>query len=66
MSATGTAEKIRSGGRQRARCRQVGRPTGLAGTAAKVRDIKIRATRIVTNDNIDILVPNSEFVSGRT
>ena len=31
----------------------------------EVRDIKIRATRITTNDNIDILVPNSEFVTGR-
>jgi small-conductance mechanosensitive channel len=36
-----------------------------AGTRGTVRDIKIRATRITTNDNIDILVPNSEFVSGR-
>lgn len=34
----------------------------LQGT---VRDIGIRATRIITNDNIDILVPNSEFVTGR-
>lgn len=30
-----------------------------------VKAIDIRATRITTNDNIDILVPNSEFVSGR-
>jgi len=30
-----------------------------------VREIRMRATRITTNDNIDILVPNSEFVSGR-
>lgn len=30
-----------------------------------VKAINIRATRITTNDNIDILVPNSEFVSGR-
>ncbi len=36
--------------------------SGVHGT---VRDINIRATRITTNDNIDILVPNSEFVSGR-
>ncbi|MEI7035554.1 mechanosensitive ion channel family protein [Fulvimonas yonginensis] len=36
--------------------------SGVHGT---VRDIYIRATRISTNDNIDILVPNSEFVSGR-
>lgn len=31
----------------------------------EVRDIKMLSTRIVTNDNIDILVPNSEFVTGR-
>ncbi|GHA79854.1 mechanosensitive ion channel family protein [Cognatilysobacter bugurensis] len=36
-----------------------------SGVYGEVRDIKIRATTIVTNDNIDILVPNSEFVSGR-
>lgn len=30
-----------------------------------VRAINIRATRITTNDNIDVLVPNSEFVSKR-
>lgn len=36
-----------------------------SGVHGEVRDIKIRATTIATNDNIDILVPNSEFVSGR-
>ncbi|GAA4858882.1 mechanosensitive ion channel family protein [Luteimonas vadosa] len=36
-----------------------------SGVHGEVRDIKIRATTIVTNDNIDILVPNSEFVTGR-
>ncbi len=36
-----------------------------SGVHGEVSDIKIRATTIVTNDNIDILVPNSEFVSGR-
>ncbi len=36
-----------------------------SGVHGEVRDIKIRATTIVTNDNIDILVPNSEFVGGR-
>jgi len=36
--------------------------SGVHGT---VRDILIRATRITTNDGIDILVPNSEFVNGR-
>ena len=36
-----------------------------SGVTGEVRDIKIRATLIATNDNIDILVPNSEFVNGR-
>lgn len=36
-----------------------------SGVHGIVRDIKIRATRIMTNDNLNILVPNSEFVSGR-
>lgn len=36
-----------------------------SGVHGEVRDIKIRATTVVTNDNIDILVPNSEFVTGR-
>ncbi|MBB1087069.1 mechanosensitive ion channel [Lysobacter sp. SG-8] len=36
-----------------------------SGVHGEVHAIQIRATRIVTNDNIDILVPNSEFVSGR-
>ncbi len=36
-----------------------------SGVHGLVRDIKTRATTIVTNENIDILVPNSEFVNGR-
>jgi small-conductance mechanosensitive channel len=36
-----------------------------SGVRGEVSDIGIRATRIVTNDNIDILVPNAEFVTGR-
>ncbi len=36
-----------------------------SGVAGEVREIRMRATRITTNDNIDILVPNSEFVRGR-
>jgi small-conductance mechanosensitive channel len=34
-------------------------------TRGTVRAINIRATRIITNDNIGVLVPNSEFVNGR-
>jgi small-conductance mechanosensitive channel len=36
-----------------------------SGVMGEVREIRMRATRLVTNDNIDILVPNSEFVRGR-
>ncbi len=36
-----------------------------SGTAGEVKEINIRSTLITTDDNIDILVPNSEFVSGR-
>ena len=32
------------------------------GVHGRVSDIHIRATRITTNDNIDILVPNSRFI----
>lgn len=34
-----------------------------SGVHGVVHDIHIRATRITTNDNIDILVPNSEFIT---
>ncbi len=44
---------------------KVGDFVELAGGArGEVKDIKIRATRIGTNDNIDVLVPNSEFITG--
>jgi len=36
-----------------------------SGVVGEVKEINFRATRITTNDNIDILVPNSEFVSGK-
>ena len=36
-----------------------------SGVAGEVQEINMRSTWIVTNDNIDILVPNSEFVNGR-
>lgn len=36
--------------------------SGVIGT---VTEIAMRYTRITTNDNVDIIVPNSEFVNGR-
>jgi potassium efflux system protein len=36
-----------------------------SGVVGRVREINFRSIRITTNDNIDILVPNSEFVNGR-
>jgi small-conductance mechanosensitive channel len=36
-----------------------------SGVQGEVRDIQIRFTRISTNDNIDILVPNAEFITGQ-
>lgn len=36
--------------------------TGLAG---EVKEVNMRSTLITTNDNIDILVPNSEFVNNQ-
>jgi small-conductance mechanosensitive channel len=36
-----------------------------SGVTGEVREINIRHTLITTNDNVDILVPNSEFVNGR-
>lgn len=35
------------------------------GLTGEVREINIRSTRIATNDNIDILVPNAEFINNR-
>ena len=36
-----------------------------SGVVGEVREINFRNTRITTNDNIDILVPNAEFMNGR-
>ncbi len=36
-----------------------------SGVHGHVREIRVRATLISTNDDIDILVPNSEFMTGR-
>lgn len=36
-----------------------------SGVTGEVKEINIRSTIITTNDNIDIVIPNSEFVNGR-
>jgi potassium efflux system protein len=36
-----------------------------SGVVGRVREINFRSIRVTTNDNIDILVPNAEFIIGR-
>lgn len=36
-----------------------------SGLTGEVREINIRSTRVTTNDLVDILVPNSEFINNR-
>ncbi len=36
-----------------------------SGVRGQVMEVSLRCTRIMTNDLVDILVPNSEFVNGR-
>ncbi|WOJ94113.1 mechanosensitive ion channel [Congregibacter variabilis] len=36
-----------------------------SGVTGEVREINMRSTLVTTNDNIDIVVPNSEFVNGQ-
>lgn len=36
-----------------------------SGVRGNVKEIAMRYTRITTNDEIDVLVPNSEFINGR-
>ena len=36
-----------------------------SGLTGEVREINIRSTLITTNDNVDILVPNAEFINNR-
>lgn len=36
-----------------------------SGVMGHIRAINVRSTRVTTRDNIDILVPNSEFINGR-
>ncbi len=35
----------------------------VGGVAGQVRQIRLRSTTVVTNDNITIIVPNSDFIS---
>ncbi|NJL70483.1 MAG: mechanosensitive ion channel [Candidatus Competibacteraceae bacterium] len=43
---------------------KVGDRIEVAGVTGDVKKIALRATTICTNDNIEIIVPNSEFISG--
>lgn len=36
-----------------------------SGTRGTVREIGLRYTRITTNDDVDVIVPNSEFINGK-
>ncbi|MFT7413695.1 MAG: potassium efflux system protein [Methylophagaceae bacterium] len=36
-----------------------------SGLAGEVKQINMRSTHIVTNDNVDIFIPNSDFVNGQ-
>lgn len=44
---------------------QVGHRIEVGETAGRVVHIGARSTTVITNDNIAIIVPNSEFISGR-
>lgn len=44
---------------------KVGDRIELDDVSGNVMNISIRATTILTNDNVSIIVPNSEFISGR-
>lgn len=44
---------------------KVGDRIEVGGVFGDVMEIRARATIVRTNDNVDIIVPNSEFVSGR-
>jgi len=36
-----------------------------SGVVGRVTEISIRYTRVTTNDSVDVIVPNSEFINGR-
>lgn len=36
-----------------------------SGVVGRVAEINVRYTRVTTNDSVDVIVPNSEFINGR-
>lgn len=44
---------------------KVGDRIEVDGVLGNVSKIKLRSTTIITNDNIEIIVPNTEFISGK-
>src|SRR6185503_14621816 len=44
---------------------QIGDRVEIAGTVGEVREIAARATTLVTDENVAIVVPNSQFISER-
>ncbi len=36
-----------------------------SGVVGRVSEISVRYTRVTTNDSVDVIVPNSEFINGR-
>jgi small-conductance mechanosensitive channel len=44
---------------------KIGHRVEIAGTVGEVREIAARATTIITDENVAILVPNSQFIAER-
>lgn len=43
----------------------VGDYVDVGGAGGRVREINLRSTTVVTNDNVSIIVPNTEFISNK-
>lgn len=43
----------------------VGDYVEVGGVGGRVREINLRSTRVVTNDNVSIIVPNTDFISNQ-
>lgn len=43
----------------------VGDYVEVGGVGGRVREINLRSTRVVTNDNVSIIVPNTDFISSQ-